>query len=181
MPSRKKRRNMRTAAAWRCTHDGTIGPRSSPRCPIALHRHRRFSCPDPVGNPVPVKPNGVADAHMGQATLAHPVTNRLRMKSQDFAQVFDIEQARLAFEFFGKGFWHAAKIPAIGKMRRGTPEDRVPTEYRHQHGRRSAVVWSGLQVDIGHQFLTSLSKLSCSFLMASAQRSHRGTRHPFVG
>jgi len=32
-------------------------------CPIAWHRHGRFSCPGPVRDPVPVELDGITDAH----------------------------------------------------------------------------------------------------------------------
>jgi hypothetical protein len=113
---------MRTAAVWRCTPNSVrsrqsgMGRRYSHLLDArSLNWHRAFSCPDPVGDPVPVKFDGVADAHMRQSALTRPVTDRFRMQPQDFGQVLDIEQAGLAFEFFGEGLWgHAAKI--AGRM-----------------------------------------------------------------
>lgn len=70
-------------------------------CPITFDRHSHFSCPDPIGDPVPVKLDGVTHAHMRQPALVRPLADGLRMESQDVAHVFHIEQAGLAFEFFG--------------------------------------------------------------------------------
>jgi hypothetical protein len=91
----------------------SLHPASPSGCPITLNWHGQFACPDPISDPVPIKFDGITNAHMRQPALARPVTNCFWMESQDFAQVLDIEQARLAFEFFRQGFWHAIKIAPI--------------------------------------------------------------------
>jgi hypothetical protein len=99
---------------------------SPSRRPITLDRHRAFSRPDPIRNPVPIKFDGVTNAHMRKPALPRPVTNCFWMESQDFAHILDIEQTGLSFEFFGKGVrHHAAKIAAKNAAKTAPPQARV--------------------------------------------------------
>jgi hypothetical protein len=78
--------------------------RSRSGCPITFDRHRAFSRPDPVGDPVPIELDSVTDANMRQAALASPLTEGFRMKSQDSLRSLTLSRPGLLSSSFWRNF-----------------------------------------------------------------------------